>query len=75
MMANPIPHVVAESGDVGQAPAGAIPIALYGAGDGGDSVTPQPAPPIDPAPADATAVATDLQELVDALVAAGVLTA
>lgn len=37
-------------------------------------ITPQTAPTIDPAPADATAVASDLQDLVDALVLAGVLT-
>lgn len=73
-MARSIPHIVTESGEAGQAPAGAIPIALYGADEGGSGVTPQPAPAVDPAPADATAVATDLQGLVDALVAAGVLT-
>ena len=38
-MAEPIPHIVAKSGDVDEAPAGAIPIALYGVeagGEGGD---------------------------------------
>lgn len=37
-------------------------------------ITPQAAPTVDPAPADAAAVATDLQAVVDALVAAGVFT-
>lgn len=37
------------------------------------TVTPQAAPTINAAPADATEVAADLQDLVDALVAAGVL--
>jgi hypothetical protein len=44
-------------------------------GEGGASVNPQAAPTIDGSPADAAAVATDLQAVVDALVAAGVLTA
>lgn len=39
------------------------------------AIDPQPAPTIDDAPADADAVATDLQSVVDALVAAGVFTA
>lgn len=45
--------------------------------DGGDfsGVSPQTAPTVDDTPADATAVATDLQSVVDALVAAGVFTA
>jgi len=38
-------------------------------------IDPQPAPTIDDSPADAAAVATDLQSVVDALVAAGVFTA
>ena len=38
-------------------------------------ITPQAAPTIDATPADAVAVATDLQSVVDALVAAGVFTA
>ena len=38
------------------------------------AIAPQAAPTIDSTPADATAVATDLQSLVDALVDAGVLT-
>lgn len=40
----------------------------------GANITPQTAPTIDASPADATAVATDLQALVTALVASGVLT-
>lgn len=40
----------------------------------GAGITPQAAPTIDAAPADASAVASDLQDLVDALVLAGVLT-
>ncbi len=71
---SPRPYVVAASGDAQDAPAGAVPINLYGAGDGGAVITPQPAPAVDPAPADTTAVAADLQALVTALVAAGVLT-
>lgn len=47
------------------------PVVIYGLAGG---VTPQPAPAIDASPADATAVATDLQALVTALQAAGVLT-
>lgn len=39
------------------------------------NIDPQPAPTIDDSPADAAAVATDLQSVVDALVAAGVFTA
>lgn len=38
-------------------------------------VTPQAAPAIDDTPADADAVAADLQSVVDALIAAGVFTA
>lgn len=34
-MADPIPHVVAASGDASAAPDGAIPVALYGAGPSG----------------------------------------
>lgn len=34
-MADPIPHVVAASGDASAAPDGAIPVALYGAGSSG----------------------------------------
>lgn len=40
----------------------------------GAGITPQEAPVIDSTPADAAAVAADLQNVVDALVAAGVLT-
>lgn len=71
---SPRPYVVAASGDAQDAPAGAVSIDLYGA-DSGPGVTPQPAPAIDPAPVDAEAVAADLQALVTALTAAGVLTA
>lgn len=41
----------------------------------GAGITPQAAPAVDSTPADAAAVAADLQSLVDALVDAGVLTA
>lgn len=41
----------------------------------GAEITSQPAPAIDPAPADADAVAADLQSVVNALIAAGVFTA
>lgn len=34
-MADPIPHVVLERGDASDAPEGAVPIALFGAGSGG----------------------------------------
>lgn len=71
---SPRPYVVAASGDAQDAPAGAVPIDLYGA-DGGPGVTPQPAPAVNPAPVDAEAVAADLQALVTALTDAGVLTA
>lgn len=37
-MANPIPHVVSVSGTVEAAPAGSIPIALYGADSAGGAV-------------------------------------
>ena len=40
----------------------------------GAGITPEEAPAIDSTPADAAAVAADLQAVVDALVAAGVLT-
>lgn len=40
----------------------------------GSSITPQAAPVIDPEPADLEAVAAALQDVVDALVAAGVFT-
>lgn len=43
-------------------------------GDAPAEVTPQVAPAVDPAPADADAVAADLQSVVDALIAAGVFT-
>lgn len=49
------------------------PYVVVGTIPGG--VTPQTAPTIDPAPADADAVAADLQTLVTALIAAGVLSA
>lgn len=39
------------------------------------AIDPQAAPTIDDAPADAAAVAADLQTVVDALIAAGVFTA
>lgn len=39
------------------------------------AIDPQPAPAIDDTPADADAVAADLQSVVNALVAAGVFTA
>ena len=71
---SPRPYVVAASGDAQDAPAGAVPIDLYGA-DGGPGVTPQLAPAVNPAPVDAEAVAADLQALVTALTDAGVLTA
>lgn len=71
---SPRPYVVAASGDAQDAPAGSVPIDLYGASTG-SGITPQPAPAIDPAPADPEAVAADLQALVTALTAAGVLTA
>lgn len=71
---SPQPYVVAASGTAQNAPAGAVPINLYGA-DSGPGFTPQAAPAIDPAPVDAEAVAADLQALVTALTAAGVLTA
>ena len=73
MALNPIPYVVDKSGDAASAPGGAIPIALYGA-DAGGGVTPQPAPAVNAAPTDAAEVAGDLQALVTALQAAGVLT-
>lgn len=37
-MAEPIPFRVADSGDVADAPSGAVPVALYGAGDSGSGV-------------------------------------
>ena len=40
----------------------------------GGGIDPQVAPVVDDTPADAAAVAADLQSLVDALVAAGILT-
>lgn len=43
-------------------------------GEAPAEITPQAAPEVDSTPADAAAVASDLQDLVDALVAAGVLT-
>ena len=70
---SPRPYVVAASGDAQDAPSGAVPIDLYGAGRG-PGVTPQPAPAIDLAPVDAGAVAADLQALITALTDAGVLT-
>ena len=41
-MSNPIPHVVEESGDAEDAPNGSIPIALYGAGGGGEAIPAAP---------------------------------
>lgn len=75
-MASPRPYVVAASGPAEDAPAGAVPIDLYGqdSGGGGAVITPQAAPVINPSPADADVVAADLQALVTALTAAGVLT-
>ena len=49
------------------------PLVIVGSVPG--EVTPQAAPTIDVTPADATAVATDLQAVVTALIAAGVFTA
>lgn len=43
-------------------------------GEAPTAIDPQTAPTIDDAPADAAAVAADLQTVVDALVAAGVFT-
>lgn len=37
MILDPIPYVVEESGDASDAPSGATPIALFGAGSGGDT--------------------------------------
>lgn len=51
------------------------PYVVVDGGDFGSGVDPQAAPTIDPAPAAAADVAADLQTVVDALVAAGVLTA
>lgn len=48
------------------------PLEVVGAVPGG--VEAQAAPVVDASPADATAVATDLQSVVDALIAAGVFT-
>lgn len=57
--ANPNPHLAPE------------PLIVVG---GLPGIDPQAAPAVDDSPADAAAVAADLQGLVDALVAAGVLT-
>jgi len=52
------------------------PVVVVGSLPGvGAEITPQTAPTIDDTPTDAAAVATDLQSVVDALVAAGVFTA
>lgn len=72
MALDPIPYVVADSAPASNAPSGAVPIDIYGIPD---AVTPQASPTVNPAPTDATEVAGDLQDLVNALVAAGVLTA
>lgn len=51
------------------------PLVIVGEVPGTDAeITAQAAPTIDASPADADAVAADLQAVVDALVAAGVLT-
>lgn len=51
------------------------PVVVVGSLPGvGAEITPQAAPTIDDTPTDAAAVATDLQTVVDALVAAGVFT-
>ena len=73
-MAKPFPIVVRTSGAEAAAPAGSFPVDLYGATSGAE-VTPQAAPTVNATPTDAAEVAGDLQGLVDALVAAGVLTA
>jgi len=52
-MADSIPHVVTTDGPASAAPAGSIPIALYGAGD-----------PVTQAPAQANSTATDVAGIV-----------
>lgn len=39
MALSPVPFVVADSGDVSDAPSGAVPVSLYGADSGGAAVT------------------------------------
>lgn len=50
------------------------PFVVVGEIPGGSAITPQEAPVIDPAPADLEAAAAALQDVVDALIAAGVFT-
>ena len=64
-----VTRVTADNYDGKYAPA---PMLIVG---DGVEVVPQTAPPVDSSPADAAAVAADLQALVDKLVDAGVLTA
>ena len=71
-MATPTLKYVAPTVPEANLPLAPEPVEIYGLGG---SVDPQAAPTIDDTPADAAAVAADLQAVVDALVAAGVFTA
>lgn len=73
-MASPKPVTLTRVDSAGYtSPLSPQPLLVVGEVPGG--VTPEDAPTIDATPADATAVATDLQAVVNALIAAGVFTA
>lgn len=73
MALSPIPLVAKLISESENAPDGSVPVNLYMDGEATVVVIPQPAPAIDPAPADAAGVATDLRALVTTLIASGVL--
>lgn len=71
----PIALTQVDAGDyTGPAPQPFVVVGDIPGGGGGSSITPQEAPVIDPEPADLEAVAAALQDVVDALIAAGVFT-